>query len=349
MTTPSDTPTPPTDSTSTSATSSASPADARLLAPSPAPGAPRLPSLRASAMLAAGMLALGVAAGAAIGPAPSPSLANSSLPALLGSLARIATTRAAPSTTAAVQPPPVVSAATPTRKKRPRAGKSASAQETSSTTTTTSTSETTTPAATTPTSTGKAKTKTTTLPPITKVWLIELTGATFSEAATQPSAAPYIDSQAIPAGTLLSGWSGLDGGAFANETALLANEPPLTDVPPVLDTIVQPPCPEGAAAASCAAETPGALTAADEFLEASIPAITSTAAFRESGLIVITFASVASATATGLPAGAATATLTAQPPAGVLLISPFASVGARSSTAFNPTSPKRSLEKLLRR
>jgi len=186
------------------------------------------------------------------------------------------------------------------------------------------------------------------------VWLIELAGTSFADAIAQPTAAPYIDTQAIPAGTLLSGWSGLDGGAFANETALLASEPPLADVPSVLDTIVQPPCPasspegEGAAGASCAAEA-GALSAADEFLKATVPTITSTAAFRESGLIVVTFASVAVATATGLPTGAATATLTARPPAGVLLISPFASVGARSSTTFKPTTPKQSLEKLLRR
>lgn len=290
------------------------------------------------------MLALGVAVGAAIGPAPSPSLANSSLPVLLSSLARIAATRAAQSTTAAVQPPPVTPEATPTRKKRSRAGKSASTQETPSTTTT-STPEATTPASTTPTSTAKAKT--TTLPPITKVWLIELTGATFSEAVAQPSATPYIDSQAIPAGTLLSRWSSLDGSAFANETALLASEPPLADVPSVLDTIVQPPCPEGAAAASCAAETPGALTAADEFLKATIPTITSTAAFRESGLIVVTFGAVGNATASGLPAGASTATLTTQPPAGVLLLSPFAHAGARPATAFNPTSPKQGLSGLL--
>ena len=290
------------------------------------------------------MLALGVAVGAAIGPAPSPSLANSSLPVLLSSLARIAATRAAQSTTAAVQPPPVTPEATPTRKKRSRAGKSASTQETPSTTTT-STPEATTPASTTPTSTAKAKT--TTLPPITKVWLIELTGATFSEAVAQPSATPYIDSQAIPAGTLLSRWSSLDGSAFANETALLASEPPLADVPSVLDTIVQPPCPEGAAAASCAAETPGALTAADEFLKATIPTITSTAAFRESGLIVVTFGAVGNATASGLPAGASTATLTTQPPAGVLLLSPFAKAGARSASTFNPTSPKQSLSRLL--
>ena len=100
--------------------------------------------------------------------------------------------------------------------------------------------------------------------------------------------------------------------------------------------------------ASCATE-PGALTAADEFLQTTLPTITSSADFRENGLIVVTFASVGLATATGLPAGAATATLTSQPPAGVLLISPFAKVGAHSSATFNPTSPKQSLEKLLRR
>ena len=75
------------------------------------------------------------------------------------------------------------------------------------------------------------------------MWLIELAGTSFADAIAQPTAAPYMDTQAIPAGTLLSGWSGLDGGAFANETALLASEPPLADVPSVLDTIVQPPWP----------------------------------------------------------------------------------------------------------
>jgi hypothetical protein len=302
----------------------------------------RAPSARVTAALAAAMLAIGVAVGAAIGPAPSPSLANPSLPALIASLARGAAARAAQATTAAVQPPAVTAESTPTRKRRRRKHRSASTEEASSATTTTPTPETeaTTPISTTP----KSKPKTSTLPPITHVWLIELAGTSFADAIAQPAAAPYIDTQAVPAGTLLSGWSGLDGGAFASETALLANEPPQ-----LLDTIVQPPCPEGAAGASCAPETPGALTAADEFLKATVPTITSTPAFRENGLIVVTFASVASATATGLPAGAATATLTAQPPAGVLLISPFASVGAHSSTTFKPTSPKQSLEKLLRR
>jgi hypothetical protein len=307
----------------------------------------RAPSARVTAALAAAMLGIGVAAGAAIGPAPTPSQADPSLPLLLESLARGAAARAAQATTAAVQPPPITSEATPTRKRRKHRRKRASAEEASSAATTTSASETetTTPTATTPKSTTKASP----LPPITHVWLIELAGTSFAAAIAQPTAAPYIDTQAVPAGTLLSGWSGLDGGAFADETALLASNPPQ-----LLDTIVQPACPasspegEGAAGAACATEA-GALSAASEFLQATVPTITATADFRESGLIVVTFASVASATATGLPAGATTATLTVQPPAGVLLISPFASVGARSSTAFNPTSPKQSLEKLLRR
>ena len=297
----------------------------------------RAPSARVTAALAAAMLGIGVAVGAAIGPAPAPSQANPALPLLIASLARGAAVRAAQARAAAAQPPAIVAEATPRRKRRKR--KHASTEEASSAATTTTETETTTPTSTTP----KSTKKTTPLPPITHVWLIELAGTSFAAATGQPTAAPYIDTQAVPAGTLLSGWSALDGGAFANETALLASEPPQ-----LLDTIIQPPCPEGAAGAACATET-GALSAADEFLKATVPTITSAADFRESGLIVVTFASVGNATATGLPAGAATATLTTQPPAGVLLISPFASVGAHSSAAFNPTSPKQSLEKLLRR
>jgi len=300
------------------------------------------PSPRVTAALAAAMLAIGVAVGAAIGPAPSASFAGAArLPLLLPSLLASAGAGAvAHSDTAPVQPPAITPQPTPRRKAHVHKA-AASGQAPASTTTTTSPtspSETTTPAATTPTAT----TKTSTLAPATKVWLIELAGTGFAEAAAQPAAAPYIDTQAIPAGTLLSSYSALDGSAFASEAALLA-----TGGPQLIDTIIQPPCPEGAPAAQCAAGTPGGLTAADEFLKATLPTITATAPYRENGLIVITFGAVASATATGLPAGAATATLTSQPPAGVLLISPFAKAGARSAAAFNPTSPRQSLEKLL--
>jgi hypothetical protein len=94
-------------------------------------------------------------------------------------------------------------------------------------------------------------------------------------------------------------------------------------------------------------ETAGALSAADEFLNATLPTITSSAAYRAHGLIVITFATVGNATASSLPAGASTATLSSEPPVGVLLLSPFARAGAQPTSAFNPTSPKQSLSRLL--
>lgn len=307
------------------------------------PGAPlRTPSPRVVAALAAAMLAIGLVVGAAIGPAPSPSLAVNKLlpllPSLLGSESKASNTN----------PPAAVAQATPgvetspaTRRRRRRrlhgAGLAATAPaETQAPT------ETSTPTSTTPSSSGK--TKAATLAPVTKVWLIALDGAGFEEATANASAAPYIDDQALHAGTLLSSWSALDASALAGEAALLA-EP----APQLLDTIVQPPCPEGAAGAGCQSGTPGALTAADEFLQATLPTITSSAAYRENGLVVITFASVGLASATGLPSGAATATFTSQPPAGVLVISPFATGGAKSSVAYDPASPKQSLEKLLRR
>lgn len=306
----------------------------------------RAPSARVTAALAAATLGIGIAVGAAIGPAPTPSRADPSLPVLLQSLAQVAAARDAQATAAAVRPPAITAEATPTRKRRRRAKAGAGGEEATSAVGSPTTPETEpTEASTTPKSTTKASK----LAPITHVWLIELAGTSFTQALAQPAAAPYIDTQAIPAGTLLSGFSALDGSAFANETALLASSPPQ-----LLDTIVQPPCPasspegEAAAGAACSTES-GALTAADEFLKATVPTITSTAPFRESGLIVVTFAAVGSATETGLPAGAATATLTATPPAGALLISPFVGVGAKSSASFNPTSPKQSLEKLLRR
>jgi hypothetical protein len=174
------------------------------------------------------------------------------------------------------------------------------------------------------------------------VWLITLAGATFTQALAQPTAAPYIDSQLVKAGTLLSGWSALAGSGFASEAGLLAGTPPQN-----LDAIVQPPCPEGVAGVPCKPETAGALSAADEFLKATVPTIMSNPAYGAHGLIVITFGNVGNATASSLPAGSSTATLGSEPPAGVLLISPFARAGARPSTAYDPTSPKQSLSALL--
>ncbi|HXN39470.1 MAG TPA: hypothetical protein VN892_15645 [Solirubrobacteraceae bacterium] len=299
-----------------------------------------------TAALAAVMLAIGVAVGAAIGPAPSASFAGSSglpLPVLLRILGVGAAARQSTTGTASVQPPPVAETATPApagrRRRHIKAAATGPASTTAPSTETSAPSE----SAPSPTPTSTGTPKAAKLPPVTKVWLIELSGSGFGEAAAQPAAAPYIDTQAVHQGTLLSGWSALDASSFANDAALLASSPPQ-----LLDTIVQPACPEGAAAAQCAPDTPGGVKAADEFLEQVLPTITATGPYRENGLIVITFATVASATATGLPSGATTATLTSQPPAGALLISPFVTAGARSSIAFTPQSPAQSLEKLLR-
>jgi hypothetical protein len=301
------------------------------------------------------MLAIGVAVGAAIGPGvggADSTLAGERIPLVLNSIAAIAS-RDAPTSasTMTVQPPPVTPQATPAvTSTSTGSGKSSSGANTQATKSKTPSSATASPTPT-PSTTKTPKTPTTsagkgeqqtTLPPVTSVWLITLSGGTFAQALAQAAAAPYIDSQLVPAGTLLSGWSSLDASSFASEAGLLSGVPPQT-----LDSIVQPPCPEGAAGAQCAPETAGALSAADEFLKATVPAITSSAAYRAHGLIVITFGAVGNATASSLPAGASTATLSSTLPAGVLLLSPFARAGARPTTAFNPTSPKQSLSGLL--
>jgi hypothetical protein len=315
----------------------------------PAPSVPPLPSLRVIAALAAGMLALGVAAGAAIGPAPEMSLGSNSgiiqkLPALIASLG--ATQQATVPT-----PPPAIAP-----KARTAAGDATpvsttrDASTTKATTPSPATNSASQPSASTPTPTPTPTNKTrksATLPPVTSVWLIQLSGISFNEATAKPAAAPYITSQLVPKGTLLSNWSALDASAFAGDAALAEHRATVGAAPPVLHSIVQPPCPEGAAGTTCASGTPGELTAADEFLKATLATITNTTIYSEHGLVVVTFATVGVATASELPAGASTATLTSQPPAGVLLLSPFAKAGTRPAIGFNPTAPKQSLEKLL--
>ncbi|HME04217.1 MAG TPA: hypothetical protein VKG38_14445 [Solirubrobacteraceae bacterium] len=326
--------------------------------PPPTPVRPsRLPSKRVAAALSAAMLALGVGVGAAIGPSPESSFAGgasdliSRLPLLIASLANRSQEAGGASATAPAHAP-VAEAATaePRRRRRRRHRRALGTGSAASTT----------PAATAPAASGEGSTEGSTtpagnggsgaskLPPVTSVWLIELAGGTFTQASAQPSAAPFIDTQLLPTSTLLSGWSALEGSALASE-APLAVSTASGSPPPLLHSIVQPACPEGAAGAACAPETPGQLTAADEFLKATLAQITSTLAYREHGLVVVTFTTVGIASQGGLPTGASTATLTSQPPAGVAVLSPFARTGLRSSATFDPTSPVKSLEALLHR
>jgi hypothetical protein len=303
----------------------------------------RLPSLRLTAALAAAMLAIGAAVGAAIGPAPSPSFAGSTpLPLLIGSLtaqppAPLAGS-AAPAREAKASAPVALSSAT--------AAPAAPAPEAQ----TPSPAPAATPEAASPTAgtapaTGQAEgPPKSPLAPVGDVWLIELSDATFASALASPSAAPYITGQAVPAGTLLTSWSALSADAFAAEVALSGGV-----TPQLVNTIVQPPCPEGTPPVPCAPGTPGALTAADEFLKETVPTITGTPAYREHGMIVITFASITAGAAAGLPAGSTAAAFTATPPAGALLLSPFAAAGTRSAVTYEPTSPRTSIDRLLRR
>ena len=304
----------------------------------------RLPSRRASTVLASVMLGLGIAVGAAIGPAPEISLAGDGasqvakrLPLLIAEL-ELRQSESAATASAASKP-----ASPATKEANSSETSSASEAAASSSGTSSSKEEENAESESGKEESGKQKSATKkALPPVTSVWLIELNGSGFSAALAAPSSAPTV-TQTVAQGTLLSGWSALAGATFAGDAAL-AEPPTSTGVPPLLHTIVEPACPEGDTA--CAPETPGALTTADEFLKLVLATITGTPAYKEHGLVAITYATVGLAAQSGLPEGASSATLTYQPPAGVLLLSPFAKAG-RSSVAFNATSPRQSLEKLL--
>ena len=305
-----------------------------------APLLSRRPSLRVTAILATVMLAVGVGLGAAIGPSPTASFAGDS-PALIAKLLSELAARSHSSPPATSQPP---------HEATPQAPSSSPPAATGASTTPAAAAET--PASGSGSSggagekTSKAKTPAKSkVPAVTNVWLIELSGPSYEELLTQKSAAPYITGQLVPTGTLLAGWSAIEGSALASEAALAA-PPSALSTPPIVHSIVQPPCPEGAAGESCSTPA-GALKAADEFAQATLPQVTGTPAFKEHGLAVVTFATVGVASQQGLPAGASSATLTSQPAGGVLLISPFAKAGAHSSVAYQVSAPVKTLEALV--
>ncbi len=62
------------------------------------------------------------------------------------------------------------------------------------------------------------------LPPIKHVWVITLSGASFTEALAQAPADPYLAKQLVPKGTLLSGYTLTAPSALANGIALLSGQ-----------------------------------------------------------------------------------------------------------------------------
>lgn len=318
------------------------------VAPRARPRPMRVPSARIAALLATLTLGAGIAIGAAFGPAPEASLAGSAavertLPALIAGLSarRAAAAEAARAQAAQAQAAQSPEAPAPrARRRRRRAARATSAPAQSTASTQPAAAETH-PASSKKKSSGSSGASK--LPPITSVWLVELSGSSFSEALADTSAAPYITGQLIPKATLLSGWSALEGSAFASDAALAEKRATVGAQPPALHTFVQPPCAEGAPCASGA----GQLAAADEFAKAAIATITATSTYAEHGLVVLTFSTVSSATAAELPAGSSSSALASQPPGGVVLLSPFAAAGSKPAVTLKPTSPARALEALL--
>jgi hypothetical protein len=232
------------------------------------PRGPRLPSRLVAAALIVLMLGIGVAAGVAIGPAPASSLSPRTIGRVLASIARSAApVSAAPGASAALQAPPAASpppspapastsapasasvtesAGAPASASVPEsAGAPASAQTTAPPTANTQSSaalESVASKEPEPASEGPAELAPSggskrsaapapelKLPPITKVWLIDLSGVTFEEAKAHASAAPYLTGRLLASGTLLERYALLGDGALANDIALLSGQAPNAD------------------------------------------------------------------------------------------------------------------------
>jgi hypothetical protein len=174
------------------------------------------------------------------------------------------------------------------------------------------------------------------LPPIQHVWLVVLDGSTFAAATAAASGYPYLVGQLIKQGTLLTSYSALDGYELAGDAALLPG-----GIGASVRPISEPGCgssPATGTGASCAPGAQRTPAEADAFAQRLVGPILSSPAYRENGLVVITFAPASE------EAGVPVSTLALQPTAGALLLSPLLHEGARSATPFNPISPRTSLE-----
>jgi hypothetical protein len=186
--------------------------------------------------LAAGVLAVGILAGVALGPGPASSPADSATLAQRALAALVASadsnSQTATSTSGAATPPPIASEPTPTpattsatrgkTKPAPSSSEGNSSPESSSESST-SPSEGSSKA-----SKGESeKTAPGTpikLPPIKHVWVIALSGTNFSAALADPTADPYLAKQLVPKGTLLSNYTLSSSSALGNGIALLAGQ-----------------------------------------------------------------------------------------------------------------------------
>jgi hypothetical protein len=197
------------------------------------------PSRGMAAALAAGVLAVGILAGVALGPGPASSPADSATLAQRALAALVASagsgSQTTTSTSTAATPPPITSEPTPTpsatsstkgkTKSTPPPSETGSSPESSSESTTSGSSE-----GSSKSSKGSGESEKTTpgtpikLPAIKHVWVIALSGTSFSAALADPTADPYLAKQLVPKGTLLSDYTLNSSSALGNGIALLAGQ-----------------------------------------------------------------------------------------------------------------------------
>jgi hypothetical protein len=201
----------------------------------------RMPSRRVAGALAAAVLAAGIVAGAALGPTPPSSPADSStlaeraLAALAAQASGGAKTSATPSPTPsagssqAAPSKPSHLASTPTASPAKASAPSSSENAPSSESIANGpSSEGSSPEGTSSKGTGESeKTAPGTpvkLPPVKHIWVIALSGMSFTEALAQAKADPYLAKQLVPKGTLLSTYTLTAPSALANGIALLSGQ-----------------------------------------------------------------------------------------------------------------------------
>jgi hypothetical protein len=305
-----------------------------------------MPPLRVLGALATIVFAVGIVAGAAIAPAPDSSLADS--PSIVQRAIALLVAQAASSQPGAQAPPGTSPTAGATTTATVGAGTSLDSglKRTSEKTPTPATSE----SSSSPSSAaccepssgrshtgaGEAIQKPPRLPPIQHVWLVMLSGSTLASATATPSGYPYLAGRLVEQGTLLTSYSALDSYELAGDATLLPG-----GVGASLDVISEPGCDGEPASATgapaCTQAAPASPAEADQFLQRVVEPIVSGPAYRENGLVVVTFAGASQSS--GVPA----TTLALQPVAGALLLSPLLHGGTRNSTPFDSLSPRTSL------
>lgn len=332
--------------------------------PHPLPPTPRLPSRRASAILATGMLIAGIALGALLGPGPATSLASSTRAAVVARLLALmaldgagqsdqplvssVSAHHATSTHPSTQP-----SGSTSNSASPGSRSGASSHRAAQSETGSAPSAASTPSAPTHHTASSNHRVPARLPTVGHAWLIVLPyGESFAKVLAEPAAFPYLSAE-LSQGTLLNGYSALAAQQLEGAATLLSGA-----VESAVDTIEPPGEPAGA-------------QAADAFLQTVVGEIAATAAYSEGGLIAIAFAGTPTPPATPAPAqtpaspGGDTQTAPSQGQAipypagtqasalsatttGALLLSPYLRrPGARLTSAFDAAAPRASIEELL--